>query len=254
MTTDVRFHQALAFAEKYVREKDKDPDTTVRVVGHSLGGLLAQYVALKLGVRAEVFDSAALMLKKSDIPSSLRNGGARQIMQFFLSDDPVHPLALFWFFAHDYGIQYKIPLAPGLGPKERGHSLEGLIKSLQYALNSSAVGTSAVLFPKTQINAPQVNAPPDINGCRVSNNVPCSPPSADLGKFFQRPPPNAVGTVKNDGGNEGPLGSFRNSSAPLPPGGVRPVPKPKGSAVDLSGVAAQVLQGQGQNASWTIKP
>jgi hypothetical protein len=97
--TNRRFDQALKFAETYVKQKDKDPNTSIWIVGHSLGGALAQYVSMELGLRATVFDSSALYTKKNDINISLRSGVSRQITHFYLADDPVHPLALFWPFA-----------------------------------------------------------------------------------------------------------------------------------------------------------
>ena len=75
--TNQRFDQALKFAERYVKEKDKDPNTTIWIVGHSLGGALAQYVSMELGLRATVFDSSALYTKKNDINVSLRTAVSR---------------------------------------------------------------------------------------------------------------------------------------------------------------------------------
>jgi pimeloyl-ACP methyl ester carboxylesterase len=198
-----RFHEALNFAETYVKQKDKDPNTTITIVGHSLGGLLAQYVGVRLGVRAIVFDASALFTKNSDLEKNdwlkaldfsakfygwgiplgeelalavaanlgRRNTVSRQITHFFLRDDPVHEPTLLIPGARDFGFQVRIDPKPDLPPTESGHSMEGMIASLEY-LNSR-------LFKK----AAHV-ATPNL----VERAVPSRTPTPDAGKPSQRNP------------------------------------------------------------------
>jgi len=55
-----QYQDALALAASFVARADKDPNLTVKFAGHSLGGGLAQYVGLELGVQAITFNAAPI--------------------------------------------------------------------------------------------------------------------------------------------------------------------------------------------------
>lgn len=147
--THRKFEQAVAFAERYVRIKDKDGNCSVRVVGHSLGGALAQYVSARLGILARVFNSSALASKTHDIPAILRSVPARQIEQYFLSDDPVHEWTAKLPGAHQLGTPYELERPAGLDTGNFGgrllanHSIEALSLAMEAAYLKAARGANA---------------------------------------------------------------------------------------------------------------
>ena len=55
-----QYKEALNITKKYINIADKDPNLKISVTGHSLGGGIAQYVSLAMGIKAVVFDSAPL--------------------------------------------------------------------------------------------------------------------------------------------------------------------------------------------------
>ena len=55
-----QYQDALDFARRQVAEKDKNLHLTITFTGHSLGGGIAQFLNLELGVRTVVFNAAPL--------------------------------------------------------------------------------------------------------------------------------------------------------------------------------------------------
>lgn len=134
-----QYRKALEYAKLFVEAKDKDPRMTLAFSGHSLGGALAQYCSLQLGVRATAFNSAALHQKVLDLAPSAKMNAETLISQFFLDQDPVHRYTTSFPGARQFGRQYLVTtpadLAPGLAANPAaGHGLEAMSLAIDRVL------------------------------------------------------------------------------------------------------------------------
>lgn len=110
-----QYAKALKIAEEYVRLADQDADTSFVAVGHSLAGGIAQYIAVKLGVRAVAFDAAALGSRTlMDVPAPLREAAGRNILHVILRGDPVSAGTRLVPGAGHLGTAVVVRPAPGL--------------------------------------------------------------------------------------------------------------------------------------------
>lgn len=133
------YRKALEYAKLFVAAKDKDPHMTLSFSGHSLGGALAQYCSLQLGVRATVFNSAALHQKVLDLADSMKSEGSSLIRQFHLDQDRIHDFTLAIpgarQFGRDYLVKTPADFAGGLAANPAaGHGLEALALSMDREL------------------------------------------------------------------------------------------------------------------------
>ena len=149
----IQYQEALQVATKYVQAKDQDKNMSLVITGHSLGGGLGQYVSLKTGVKAVVFNAAALGPETvQDIAPYLRAAASRQITHITMRGDPVHNPTRAALRGQHFGVEYVVEPAPGtpdMFPIERPlltspslkewgqdklarHAMSNIIASLRY--------------------------------------------------------------------------------------------------------------------------
>lgn len=109
-----QYQEALQVAMRFVEAKDKDAKMSLAIIGHSLGGALAQYVALKTGLKAVLFNAAALGTETvRDIAAPLLAAASRQITHITMRDDPVHNLTRAVLGGKHFGVEYEVEPMPG---------------------------------------------------------------------------------------------------------------------------------------------
>ena len=110
-----QYREALKIAGQYAKEADRYQNVSLVITGHSLGGGLAQYAAMKTGLRGVVFNAAALGSDTfHDIVPQLRNTASRQILNIHMRGDPVHEPTRSILSSRQPGMNYVIDPAPGL--------------------------------------------------------------------------------------------------------------------------------------------
>jgi hypothetical protein len=130
------YGKAVEYARQFVAAKDKDPRMTVSLSGHSLGGALAQYCSLELGVRATVFNPAALHQKVFETARSARLNADTLISQFSLDQDGIHRFTASFPGARQFGRQYLVTTPPDLAPGLAANPIEGHgLQALELSMN-----------------------------------------------------------------------------------------------------------------------
>jgi hypothetical protein len=109
-----QYREALQVATRFIEAKDKDGKMSLVITGHSLGGGLGQYVSLKTGVKAVLFNAAALGPETlRDIAPQLREGSSLQITHISLHGDLVHNSTRSALAGQHFGVGYVVEPAPG---------------------------------------------------------------------------------------------------------------------------------------------
>jgi lipase (class 3) len=137
--TPAQYRQALAVATQLAQLKDHDANLSVSITGHSLGGGLAQYCAILLGLPATVFNAAALGPETvKDIPVSLQRAVSRQILHYTISGEPVHGPTT-WIGGKHFGHQIALqPTASTARDLVTLHSMKAVLDALRQSLAPAA--------------------------------------------------------------------------------------------------------------------
>jgi hypothetical protein len=172
----IQYREALQVATKYAQIKDENKNMSLVITGHSLAGGLGQYASLKTGVKAVVFNAAALGPETiQDIAPHLRAVASRQITHITMRGDPVHDPTRSALKGKHFGIEYvvepapatpgtfplDVPLLPALYLKEwkddklARHAMRNIITSLQY---TQAYGE--IQWKMRQETSPRNTTPP----------------------------------------------------------------------------------------------
>jgi len=133
LPVDAQYSEALEIASRWAKLKDQNPNLSFSVTGHSLGGGLAQYVATVLGVKAMVFDAAAMGNHTLDtISKSLWQNVGRQIIHVTMQGEPVHEFTRSWFGGTHVGIEFSVKPFSSM-PRDPAslHSMVELISALK---------------------------------------------------------------------------------------------------------------------------
>lgn len=174
-----QYQEALQVATRFIEAKDKDGKMSLVITGHSLGGGLGQYVALKTGVKAVLFNTAALGPETvRDIAPDLRAAASRQVVHIAMRGDSVHNLTRSALGGQHFGIEYVVepvpgtpglfpldaPLLPALklkewtGDKLARHAMGNLIDSLRYTQAYGALQAQPPVSPRVT-NPPPPTSP-----------------------------------------------------------------------------------------------
>lgn len=167
-----QYADALQIVTEVAHVLDHVPSRPLTVVGHSLGGGIAQFTAAKLGIRAVGFSSAAIgPTTIAAIDKSLRDNVGRNLAHVYAAGDIVFEGSPLLPGSDHLGVIHRLPGSSGdgfLAP----HELETVIMALR-----EMQAHQYTRFPA--MAATEVNAT-DLRGDLVSMNVDLTVSASDL--------------------------------------------------------------------------
>ena len=132
-----QFVRAQAYAAGFVHMAKNDSSIrSIELLGHSLGGELAQFTAAKLDVQATVFNSASMVIMAEKMTTRDMETANRRVTQYVNSEDRVFPITSALPMARQFGHIYQIEATGQLKRKSlvdrtsEGHSMEAIMDSL----------------------------------------------------------------------------------------------------------------------------
>lgn len=139
-----QYARAQAFAAGYANLAKKDGSIrSLRAVGHSMGGMLVQYVSAVLDIEGTAFNASALVRARAELSTQQVQRGDQRVTHYYLDGDPIFPLTIQMPGAQHLGTIYRVGPSAEVGRATAVDAVKIVAGSLWRGVADAATGQLA---------------------------------------------------------------------------------------------------------------